>query len=135
MTTCILALPYPPSVNHYKRVGRTVHTKSGKRFQIRVNTAQTNKFLADVQAQAWKEGVKSFGSATISVKVLVFPPDKRKRDLDNILKVLLDSLQNGGLFDNDHQIARLHVERKSIIPKGQVIVTISQMETQNDSLT
>jgi len=120
-----LMLPYPPSVNHYKEVGRLVRTKNGKIFQQRRNSTQTLQYYCDVMNLCLKEGVKSFDSATISVEAYVYPPDKRKRDLDGILKVLLDSLQHARVYKDDHQICRLLVQRCGIIPNGQIFVRIT----------
>lgn len=121
-----IELPWPPSVNHYKQLGRLVQTKSGKIFQARVNSDVTKKYFLEVLVAIKQRGVKSFHSSTISVEVYVYPPDKRKRDIDGILKVLLDAMQHAGLYDDDVQIARLYVERRDIIKKGKVIVRISE---------
>ena len=53
--------------------------------------------------------------STISAEVYLYPPDKRKRDIDNPIKVLLDSLVKGGLLQDDSKIARLLIERCEII--------------------
>ena len=121
-----LTLPYPPSVNHYKRLGRLTRTKSGKIYQPRVNTDLTKQYFWKVLMRMRTEGIKSFHGATISAEVDVYPPDKRKRDLDGILKVLLDAMQHGGLYDDDNQISRLVVTRMDIIDQGQIIVRISE---------
>lgn len=128
-----LKLPYPPNVNHYKKVGALQRTSSGKLYQPRVNTLATQRFYIEVYGRIRAQGLKSFNSATLMVQVSVYPPDKRKRDLDGILKVLLDSLQRGGLFDDDYQIARLLVERKDTIPGGQVVVKVSEIENEYGS--
>lgn len=60
----------------------------------------------------------------LSLGVSLHPPDKRRRDIDNPIKILLDSLQRADVFEDDNQIARLLVEKKDIIPEGKVIVTI-----------
>lgn len=122
-----LELPWPPSVNHYKKVGKLMRSKNGKLYQRRVDTGRTKTFYWQVWSLIRKKGFISFGSATISVEVLAYPPDKRKRDLDGILKVLLDSLQRGGLFHDDVQVARLLVTRCPIIPEGKVIVTVTEI--------
>jgi len=128
---CELELPYPPSVNHYKKIGRLVKTKSGKLCQWRVNTPKTKQFYFEVWTKLRvafaTQGLKSFQDSTISMEVDVFPPDHRKRDLDGILKVLLDSMQRGGLYVDDFQIVRLTVERKYIVPQGKVIVRIKNL--------
>lgn len=124
MTELTLTLPYPPSVNHYKRAGKLLTTRSGKIYQPRVNTDMTKRYYYEVWAKIRKEGLKSFDSATIFVSLDVYPPDGRKRDLDGILKVCLDSMQRAGLYDDDYQIARLLVTRMSKIDQGQIVATI-----------
>jgi len=126
-----LTLPYPPSVNHYKTIGRIQRTTTGKLYQTRINSNETKRYYFEVwflvQHLKAKEGLISFDSATISVEVDVYPPDGRKRDLDGCLKVLLDSMQRAGLYNDDYQIARLLVQRKCIIKGGQIIVRISKL--------
>ncbi len=121
-----LELPWPPSVNHYKTTGCIVTTRTGKLYQRKINSHETNQFYISVWAEVKSRCLKSFAGATISLEVHAYPPDKRKRDLSNILKVLEDSLQRAGLFDDDYQIARLLVERKAIIRDGKVIVRIAE---------
>ncbi len=127
MNEISIILSYPPNVNHYKRVGRIVTTKTGKLYQQKVNSDKTKYFFWETWMRIQKEGLKSFGDATIRVEVDVYPPDKRKRDLDGILKVLLDAMQKGGLYNDDYQIACLLVTRKTIIPQGQLIVRIKPL--------
>ena len=57
------------------------------------------------------------------VTIEAYPPDKRKRDLDNILKSLLDALQHAGMYPDDSQIDVLSIARKTTF-KGIVRVTI-----------
>lgn len=57
----------------------------------------------------------------------VFPPDRRRRDLDNIQKAVLDALQHANLYRDDNQIDFLLTQRKGQEADGAVIVTISDM--------
>jgi len=126
-----LELPWPPSVNNYKQVGRMITTANGKLLQTRKNSPETNRYYYEawvvIRSYKFSHDVKLPISATISLEVDVFPPDSRKRDLDNILKVLLDSLVRGGLIVDDSQVARLLVERKAIIPQGKVIIRVTEL--------
>lgn len=130
-----LELPYPPSVNSYKRVGRTVMTKKGKIYQQRVNTAKTNLFYYEVwviikNLKAIKRISMPIDSTIdLCLSVDAYFPDKRVRDLDNILKALLDSLVKGGLIKDDSQIKKLLITRCGIErPKGKIIIRISEYE-------
>lgn len=96
----------------------------GKLYQTRVNSAKTMVFYERVRDAVLMQGIKSFHGAEIALEVSVFPPDKRKRDLDGILKVLIDGLQRANVFDDDVQVGKLTVERKWREPLGMVIVTI-----------
>jgi crossover junction endodeoxyribonuclease RusA len=121
-------IPYPPTVNNYKRRGATRYTKTGKTYQSLVNTDATNRFYYETWVKIRSLNAVGFAGATISVTLGVCPPDGRKRDLDNVVKPTLDALQRGGLFTDDYQIARLVVERKAIIkPYGQIIVRITSL--------
>ena len=123
----ILTLPYCPSVNHYKTIGRLVKTKSGKMYQQRRNSKETVGYYYEVYSIWHRRGVSGLGGATISMEVDVYPPDKKKRDLSNILKVLEDSLQHAGVYDDDRQIARLLVTRCDTMAGGQIIVRIQEI--------
>ncbi|SUB72176.1 Crossover junction endodeoxyribonuclease rusA [Pluralibacter gergoviae] len=61
----------------------------------------------------------------VSVIVTLYPPDRRRRDLDNFNKALFDALTRAGIWQDDSQIKRLLLEWGPIIPKGQVVVAIS----------
>jgi crossover junction endodeoxyribonuclease RusA len=128
-----LELPWMPSVNHYKKVGAIITTKTGKLYQKRVNTNETKLYYWQVWSKIMglnpAERVIFHRSATISLELCVdlHPPDKRRRDIDNGLKVLCDSLVRGGLILDDSQIHRLVVEKKSIIAQGKVVIRIQEL--------
>jgi crossover junction endodeoxyribonuclease RusA len=127
-----LELPWPPSVNNYKKVGATIKTAKGKIYQKRVNSPETKLFYYEVWIKIRSlKAIKRMETpldSTIALKVSVclHPPDKRRRDIDNPIKVLFDSLVRGGLIEDDSQIHLLVVEKKGIIPQGQVIVRIEE---------
>ena len=127
-----LTLPWPPSVNVYKKPGRMVTTQSGKLIQTRVDTKETTMFdyqvWALIKSKKAKEGLKSFDrEAIVGLEVLAYPPDAKRRDIDNILKVLVDSLVRGGLIPDDFQISRLLIQRCGIVDQGKVVVRIYEL--------
>ena len=60
----------------------------------------------------------------LAMKVRAYPPDRRKRDIDNIQKPLLDALEKGRAFFNDCQIKHLTTVMKEPIKGAKTIVTI-----------
>lgn len=60
----------------------------------------------------------------LRVDVLVYPPDRRKRDLDNLGKALLDALTKARVWADDSQIDVLTFSRKTIHRGGVVVVRI-----------
>ena len=108
-------LPYPPSINHYyRRVGfRTLISREGRRYRREV--------VARLAAR--RDGPLR---GRLSVVVHLCPPDRRKRDLDNAMKCLLDSLQHAGVYADDAQIDELIIRRGSVVPGGAVMVCITE---------
>lgn len=47
--------------------------------------------------------------------------DRRKVDLDNLVKALCDVLQDAGYIENDSQIARLEAERIMGVSEGRTV--------------
>ena len=111
-----LELPYPPSINHYwRRVGpRTLISREGRRFRERVLA-----ILAAMHIQPL--------CGRLVVDVVVFPPDNRRRDIDNVFKALLDAMQHGGAYADDSQIVRLSIEKRRPVEGGKTIVRIEKL--------
>lgn len=63
----------------------------------------------------------------ISLSVFAYPPDKRVRDIDNLLKVAVDSLKEANLFLDDSQIDKIYIERMSIFKKGKLDIKIEEI--------
>lgn len=128
-----LRLPMPPSVNHYKNVGRLKTTKSGKMYQERINSPETIRFYYEVW-HLWTKlrmanGLKAYEDVTVplSVEIDLYPASAHKQDIDNRVKVIFDSLTRAAIIADDSQISRLVVERKHIIKQGQIIVRIKPL--------
>lgn len=113
MTT--ITLPWPPSVNHYWRTwrGRMLISRRGRAYREQVG--------AILRAA----GVTPL-AGSLAVHVELYPPDRRKRDVDNTFKAIGDSLQHGGAFHDDSQIVWLLLERADVVAGGKVIVRIAE---------
>jgi crossover junction endodeoxyribonuclease RusA len=92
-TVLTLELPWPPSINTYWRHGRgrTYLSAVGRNYRELVRDRMP------VFHRSWdSEHLELFIDAS--------PPDRRKRDLDNILKSLIDGLMHAGVYRDDSQI-------------------------------
>ena len=114
-----LLLPYPPSINHYygrKRGGNLFVQQAGVVF--RMATAVAARKICP-------QGMKSPRmTGRIKVRIDLFPPDRRRRDLDNVLKCLLDALMYAGCYEDDSQIDDLRVVRCGVVKDGAVSVVM-----------
>ncbi len=114
----VYELPFPPSLNHYyRRVGpRTLISREGRAYRERVCS-----ILA-------ASGIRTF-TGPIEVKVELYPPDRRRRDVDNSLKAVCDSLEKAGAYEDDSQIVKLTVEKRRPVEGGLAIVRIAETDT------
>ena len=110
-----LTMPWPPSTNTYWRVvhGRPIISRDGRLYRARV--VMELKLLRLTKY-----------TGRLNVRLEFFPPDKRRRDLDNLNKALLDALQHGGLYDDDSQIDRLELVRMPVKAGGQTLIEITE---------
>lgn len=119
MKEIFLDLPLPPSVNSYWGF-------SGSR---RFLTLQAREFKVQVAHIVSQQPIK-FGNARLSLTVTLCFKDRRRADIDNRIKSLLDALVQSGLFDDDSQIDELHIYRGLIQKQGLALVKIIEIENK-----
>lgn len=102
-------MDYPPSVNHYynrTRWGGLMISRRGKEYREKA-------------CELLKEHSGFFStSKKLHVEILASFPDRRKRDLDNILKCLLDSITHAGVWNDDSLLTKISIENTGEIIKG-----------------
>lgn len=117
-----LHLSWPPSTNRYWRhVGhKTVLSKAGREYKQSV--------AAEAARQAGYPVPRLTGP--VSIRIDLYPPDKRRRDIDNHAgKALLDAITEAGLLDDDSQIVDLHAVMHSPVKGGRCDVVLLRGQT------
>ena len=112
----LITLPWPPTVNHYYTVarGRKILSKRGREYKISSSVEMLRQKISRYQDK---------GPYCISINA--HPPDKRRRDLDNLLKPILDALVDYGAIEDDSQVDDLRIQRFNPVKGGRIEVLIS----------
>ena len=105
----------PPTVNHYwlQKGFRKILSKRAQEFRKEIAVA--------CAGQAQFEG-------SVAVSISYSPPDKRKRDIDNIVKPILDALQFAGVFKDDYQVKTITATRRDVCRGGSVVIQIEAID-------
>jgi crossover junction endodeoxyribonuclease RusA len=111
-----LSLPYPPSANAIWRAvgGRVILSEKGRLYRCQI--------AFDVMSQLGR--FRSI-SGPLSLAVEVMPPDRRRRDIDNVLKATLDGLTHAKVWGDDSQVKRIEIEMHEPTKGGRLNITIT----------
>ncbi|HSW45687.1 MAG TPA: RusA family crossover junction endodeoxyribonuclease [Phycisphaerae bacterium] len=112
-----IELPFPPSANHYyRRVGhRTLISREGRGFRTNVCA-----LLGGGGPRKPPMGGR------IALTMDAFPPDRRRRDLDNIQKSTFDALQHAGVYEDDSLIDAIVAIRHEPVSGGRLVVRVEE---------
>ena len=121
-----IEIAWPPSVNHIWR-----KTPAGRIYLTR----EARIFRADVMSRvavARCHGAlpKTALAGNLAVAMELYPPDRRRRDVDNYSKAVLDALTHARIWRDDSQIKRQTVTVRESKAGGQVVLTISALEDE-----
>ena len=121
MHTLALTLPWPPSANTYWRsvvMGkspRVLISKKGREYRVDViNACRQQRVIGGLTGR-------------IEVKIIALPPDRRRRDIDNLLKATFDAITHSGIWHDDSQIDRIEIERGDVITGGALMIEIREI--------
>ena len=114
-----IELPWPPSVNRVWRniKGKTLLSAEGRSYRELVGQRCLIKRIAGKRL-----------AGRLSVKILVNPPNKIRRDIDNLAKVPLDALTHAAVWLDDSQIDELYIRRDEIKKGGFITIQITELQ-------
>ncbi len=105
-----LILPMPPSANNYYTVsrGRKILSKEGRKYREKVLALLLEAPLCHVVGR-------------LRVEVTAHKTTRRRFDLDNLWKPLLDALQEGGVYGDDSQIDHQEMTRGDLTDDDEYV--------------
>lgn len=114
-----LHLPFPPTDNNYyvkTRQGQFISLK-GKKFRAEV--------AAEVESQL--SGLARLPlDYPVQCDIIVYVPDKRRRDIMNYMKALADAMTQAGVWTDDSLIDQSHIYRGAVTYGGKIVVVIRE---------
>ncbi|WP_457640884.1 RusA family crossover junction endodeoxyribonuclease [Persephonella sp.] len=113
----------PPSKANKIKLNLRAYSKSGKRYIVPKDVSiKINKAIWELQKQKEEDPVIKI---PVEIKIDFILPDRRKRDLDNIMKTLGDCLVYAGILEDDNLIFKQTLEKHIIKGKEGVIIKIT----------
>lgn len=112
-----LTLPFPPSVNGYWR-----STRKGVLISERGRIFRSNALASIYQQLRCRPPALL---TELEVHLVLCPPSRAKRDLDNFQKALFDGLTHAGIWKDDSQVKRMLVEWGPVTKGGKAEINIS----------
>lgn len=108
-------LPFPPSVNGlFLNVPR----------RGRVKTGRYKKWIKEATSRLKEQGIKTL-HGIVSMRILLFRPDKRVRDIDNHVKAVFDILTTNGIIEDDSMVQGFQIYWSTgVVEDGQCWVEI-----------
>lgn len=112
-----ITLPYPPSVNTYWRAvkGRMLISRDGREYKQAVGV------------HVLTNGRRKVMTGRLAMTIEIYPPDNRRRDIDNTAKAVLDALGTANVYEDDFQICDLRLVRRKVSKPGRVEVRITEV--------
>tara|TARA_R110001632_G_scaffold179275_2_gene299142 strand:+ start:175 stop:549 length:375 start_codon:yes stop_codon:yes gene_type:complete len=121
MSSILIELPFPPSVNSaYGRSKSSVFlNKKSKEYK--------QKARVSIRKEIRKHGYKKI-DFLCRVKIVAFEPAHHVPDIDNIKKILYDSITSASLWEDDRLIKSESVDfQRNEHIRGKVYIEISPL--------
>lgn len=111
-------MPYPPSVNGYWKPfrNRIILSKRGREYR------------KDALESLSKQGLQGeLIESNVIVSIILNPPSKRRYDVDNYCKGILDALTHAEFWRDDEQVYKLIISKGEKVKGGRVGVAINTL--------
>lgn len=118
--TLTLTLPMPPTVNHLHTVARGRKIKSQRARDYSTDVAWRIAEHYRTHPNAWRPP----GGTRLRVKARIYPENRRRADIDNYSKALLDSIFACWEDADDSQVDVLTLVREAPSDDPRAVVTI-----------
>ncbi len=117
-----LTIPFPPSANHLHTVarGRKILSEEGRNYFANVSWRLRRQYGTRIDTF----------DVPLFVVYHVWSPDRRRRDMSNLLKAMEDALTYARVWKDDSLIDDFRVRRAGLDPNraGYVDVVIQTMQ-------
>ena len=110
-------LPFPPSINSFYS-----KTRNGLFISKKGAAYQSSGIISIREQLGPMEGIDT----KINLAIILYPPDRRTRDLDNYIKPLLDTITKSGIWMDDSLVDQMLVYRGAVLQAGSCFVRIRQ---------
>ncbi|WP_272527606.1 MULTISPECIES: RusA family crossover junction endodeoxyribonuclease [unclassified Providencia] len=122
-----LILPFPPSVNACWRNinGKTLISAKGRAFRANATAAIYEQLRKRPKAI----------TKHVSVTVRMYPPSKRRMDIDNYLKAPFDALTHAGVWSDDVQVRRAVIEWHEVVKGGRFEIEIKPLNATVEKIS
>lgn len=109
-----VTLPYPPQANHMHTVAR------GRKISSSSYRAWRDECGLRLMAQR-----APMTAGPFSIDLQITRPDRRRRDIDNLIKPCLDAIKSAGLIEDDSLASKVSAEWRPIGSAPGVTATIT----------
>lgn len=113
-----IRLPWPPTGNHAYTVarGRKILSSAGRAYRD----------LAVTMARLQRAGRVAVGR--LAVHIVAHVPDRRRRDIDNLIKLPMDCVTLADVMQDDSQIDDLRITRALVSSDPGLVITITEIQ-------
>ena len=120
-----VTLPFPPSLNNL------YNTVMKGRKPVRVLGKRAVGYRADCLLALNGVPKVDWGDSRVVIEISLYPPDERKRDVDNYGKSLIDALVCHGYLPDDSRVVKVSIEMLDVVRGGKAIARAAPVDPEH----